>query len=203
MLLLEWEIEGRCSVTFAVKILMPRKALRRSHAPGIIMYAVKNAFSAIEKMNTIGAAKCTAAAKTGATAAGRPGGSGRGEERESTMSKKVLIVDDEEDVRLFLRDFLSDRDFIVETAANGEEALGKFMQMLPDVTLLDIMMPGMDGLECLEQIKKKSPQSTVIMITALKDESRMVKAKKLGAHDYIVKPFSLNYLETELSKILD
>lgn len=119
------------------------------------------------------------------------------------MPKKVLIVDDEEDVRLFLRDFLSDRDFTVETAANGEEALEKFVKDFPDVTLLDIMMPGMDGLECLEQIKKKSPKSTVIMITALKDESRMVKAKKLGAHDYIVKPFSLNYLETELTKLLD
>jgi DNA-binding response OmpR family regulator len=116
--------------------------------------------------------------------------------------KKVLIVDDEEDVRMFLRDFLSDREFIVETAANGEEGLQKFITELPDVTLLDIMMPGMDGLECLEHIKKKSPKSTVIMITALKDESRMVKAKKLGAHDYIVKPFSLSYLETELGKIL-
>lgn len=116
--------------------------------------------------------------------------------------KKVLIVDDEEDVRLFLRDFLSDREFIVETAGNGEEGLEKFSKINPDITLLDIMMPGMDGLECLEQIKKKSPKSTVIMITALKDESRMVKAKKLGAHDYIVKPFSLNYLEAELAKLL-
>lgn len=119
------------------------------------------------------------------------------------MPKRILIVDDEEDVRMFLHDFLSDRDFIVDTAANGEEAIEKFSQAVPDVTLLDIMMPGMDGLQCLEQIKKKFPKSTVIMITALKDESRMVKAKKLGAHDYIVKPFSLNYLETELSKLLN
>ncbi len=116
--------------------------------------------------------------------------------------KKVLIVDDEEDVRLFLRDFLSDRDFDVETAGTAEEALEKFDKVKPDITLLDIMMPGMDGLQCLEAIKAKSPQSTVIMITALKDENRMVKAKKLGAHDYILKPFSLNYLESELEKLL-
>ena len=116
--------------------------------------------------------------------------------------KKILIVDDEEDVRMFLRDFLNDRDFEVDTAGSGEEALEKFPSFLPDITLLDIMMPGMDGLQCLEEIKNKFPKSVVIMITALKDEVRMAKAKKLGAHDYVVKPFSLNYLEIELDKLL-
>lgn len=118
------------------------------------------------------------------------------------MSKKILIVDDEEDVRLFLRDFLSDRDFDVQTAGSGEEALEKFPVFKPDIMLLDIMMPGMDGLQCLEEVKKLAPKTIVIMITALKDEARMAKAKKFGAHDYVVKPFSLNYLETELEKIL-
>lgn len=113
-----------------------------------------------------------------------------------------MIVDDEEDVRLFLRDFLSDRDFDVQTAGSGEEALEKFSSFDADIILLDIMMPGMDGLKCLEEIKKITPKTVVIMITALKDEARMATAKKLGAHDYVVKPFSLNYLETELEKIL-
>lgn len=116
--------------------------------------------------------------------------------------KKVLIVDDEDDVRLFLRDFLCDREFDVETASNGEEALDKFPQFKPDIILLDIMMPGLDGLQCLEHIRKKDTKVVVIMITALKDEARMSQAKKLGAHDYIVKPFSLNYLEAEIEKIL-
>ncbi len=106
-------------------------------------------------------------------------------------------------MRLFLRDFLSDRDFDVETACSGEEALQKFPDCKPEIMLLDIMMPGMDGLQCLEEVKKISPSTTVIMITALKDEARMSKAKKLGAHDYIVKPFSLSYLETEIDKILN
>ncbi len=118
------------------------------------------------------------------------------------MSKKVLIVDDEEDVRLFLADFISERDFHVETAGTGEEALEKFRAKAYDIVLMDIMMPGMDGLEALEKIKKTHPATVVIMITALKDEVRMAKAKKLGASDYIVKPFSLNYLETELEKIM-
>ena len=117
--------------------------------------------------------------------------------------KKILIVDDEDDVRLFLADFISERDFGVETAADGEEAVEKVKKTKYDVILLDIMMPGMDGMACLEKIKKLSPSTVVIMITALKDETRMAAAKKLGAAQYIVKPFSLNYLETELLKFLE
>jgi DNA-binding response OmpR family regulator len=130
----------------------------------------------------------------------------RAEAHEEAMSdmKRILIVDDEEDVRMFLRDFLSERDFHVDTAASGEEALERFdsPSTKPDITLLDIMMPGMDGLECLEKIKKNFPKTTVIMITALKDENRIAHAQKLGAQDYIIKPFSLSYLEAELEKLL-
>lgn len=118
-------------------------------------------------------------------------------------TKKVLVVDDEDDVRLFLQDFLSERDLQVGAAASGEEALDAIEQSVPDIILLDLMMPGMDGLECLEQIKKKHPEVNVIMITALNDEARVAKAKKLGAHNYILKPFSLSYLETELTKLLE
>ena len=118
------------------------------------------------------------------------------------MAKKILVVDDEDDVRLFLQDFLSERALQVEGAGSGEEALQKVEKNRPDIVLLDIMMPGMDGLQCLEEIKKKYPQTTVIMITALKDENRISQAQKLGAHNYIVKPFSLGYLETELMKLI-
>ena len=118
--------------------------------------------------------------------------------------KKILIVDDEEDVRLFLADFLGERDFLVETAGDAEEALAKFKAgNRYDIVLLDIMMPGMDGIACLEKIKEIAPKTVVIMITALKDENRMNTAKKLGAAQYIVKPFSLNYLETELLRLLE
>src|SRR5437773_258997 len=77
----------------------------------------------------------------------RPAKRARGEGLGMAL-KKILIVDDEEDVRLFLRDFLSDRDFAVETASGGQEALEKFAGFKPDLILLDIMMPGMDGMEC-------------------------------------------------------
>ena len=118
------------------------------------------------------------------------------------MQKKILIVDDEEDVRLFLADFIGDLDFCVDTAVDGLEAIEKTVRTQYDVVLLDVMMPRMDGIACLEKIKKLSPETAIIMITALMDEKRMSAAKKLGAAQYIVKPFSLNYLETELLNLL-
>lgn len=117
-------------------------------------------------------------------------------------SKKILVVDDEEDVRLFLQDFLQDREWKVLGAGSGEEALSLMAKEQPDIVLLDIMMPGMDGLEVLERIKRDYPHTNVIMITALNDEVRIHKAKQLGAHNYILKPFSLSYLEKELLGLL-
>lgn len=117
-------------------------------------------------------------------------------------TKKILVVDDEDDVRLFLQDFLSERDLNVLSAATGEEALEIVEREQPDIVLLDLMMPGMDGIECLEKIKKMYPNTNIIMITALNDEVRVARARKLGAHNYILKPFSLGYLETELMKLI-
>ncbi|MDP3921687.1 MAG: response regulator [Candidatus Omnitrophota bacterium] len=118
-------------------------------------------------------------------------------------TRKILVVDDEDDVRLFLQDFLSEREFEVSAAASGEEAVSLVRASTPDIVLLDIMMPGMDGLACLEAIKKEQPKTNVIMITALNDDSRIAKAKKLGAYNYILKPFSLGYLESELMRLID
>lgn len=116
--------------------------------------------------------------------------------------KKILVVDDEEDVRMFLKDFLDERDLEVKTAHHGVEAL-KVLETFPaDIILLDIMMPEMDGLDTLKEVKKTHPNAIVIMITALKENQRIEAAQKLGAHNYIIKPFSLQYLESELSKLL-
>ena len=119
------------------------------------------------------------------------------------MSKSILIVDDEDDVRLFLEDFLKDRNMDVVTAGSGKKALEAMEKKPADLVLLDIMMPGMDGLECLEHIKKQYPQTKVVMVTALKDESRIARARELGAIDYIMKPFSLSFLESELTRFIN
>lgn len=116
--------------------------------------------------------------------------------------KKILIVDDEEDVRIFLKDFLDEHDLDVKTAANGVQALEVLETFPADIVLLDIMMPEMDGIECLRHLRKKYPKAVVIMITALKDDAKIEAATKLGAQNYIIKPFSLQYLESEMSKLI-
>ena len=114
----------------------------------------------------------------------------------------VLVVDDTPDNLALMAELLGER-YRVKVANSGERALKAAQsEPVPDLVLLDIMMPGMDGLECLEILKKKHPKTAIIMITALKDEARIATAKRLGALQYIIKPFSLSYLESELLKLL-
>ncbi|OGW81387.1 MAG: hypothetical protein A2Z83_02035 [Omnitrophica bacterium GWA2_52_8] len=123
--------------------------------------------------------------------------------KDDSRMKRILVVDDEDDVRLFLQDFLVERNLTVDAADNGKRALEMMQKQQYDIVLLDVMMPEMDGMSCLEKIKSLYPKTKVIMITALKDEERIQRATKLGATQYIIKPFSLGYLESELMKMID
>lgn len=108
------------------------------------------------------------------------------------MSKTILVVDDEKDIRISLTGILEDEGYHVLTAASGTEALEGVQQDLPDLILLDIWMPGMDGLETLEKLKILFPKITVIMISGHGTIETAVKATKLGAFDFIEKPLSLD-----------
>jgi two-component system response regulator (stage 0 sporulation protein F) len=114
------------------------------------------------------------------------------------MDKKILIVDDEEKIRTLLEKFLTKKGYQALTATNGQEAIEKVKTDSPQVVLMDIRMPGMDGLTAMKKIKEVSPKTGVIMITGVKDEEVAKKAMELEAFDYITKPFDLNYLETSL-----
>ncbi len=107
------------------------------------------------------------------------------------MSKTILVVDDEKDIRISLTGILEDEGYQVMTAASGVEALEAVRQDLPDLILLDIWMPGMDGLETLERLKTIFPQLTVIMISGHGTIETAVRTTKLGAFDFIEKPLSL------------
>ena len=109
---------------------------------------------------------------------------------------KILVVDDEIEVVQLLRDFLTSKGYEVYTALNGAEALAVVKEAKPDIVLLDIIMPGMGGIDTLKEIKKIDPTTAVIMVTALIDEELANRAVKLGAFDYIVKPINIDYLET-------
>ena len=117
---------------------------------------------------------------------------------------KILVVDDEEEICELTRSFLRKKNYCTLGATNQEEAIDVVRKEKPHLVLLDVRLGGESGLEVLRQIKQVEPATRVIMVTALNDEESMNEAKASGADDYIIKPFTADYLnETILKKIAD
>ena len=116
---------------------------------------------------------------------------------------KLLIVDDEPEICDFLKSFFEERNYEVNTATSGEEALKEVEQFKPTVVLLDIKMPGMDGVKALEAIKAKHARTKVIMVTALETRDKIEECLRLGADNYITKPLSLEYLENDVREKIE
>ncbi len=112
--------------------------------------------------------------------------------------RKILIIDDEMEVCELLADFLKLQGYHTFKASRAKDGLSLAESEKPDVVLLDIMMPEIDGLECLQRIRKSSPESIVIMVSGLKDEKIAKEAIRRGAYDYIAKPFDLSYLKENI-----
>jgi DNA-binding response OmpR family regulator len=104
------------------------------------------------------------------------------------MKPRILIVDDEKEFTESLAERLSLRDYDVSTAFSGEEALEKIKTYNLDVVILDIQMPGLDGIETLRKIKEIKPLTEVIMLTAHATAETAIKGLQLGALDYLMKP---------------
>ena len=117
------------------------------------------------------------------------------------MKQRILTVDDELSIIRFLRSNLEDRGYTVISATNGEEALHMIEMELPDLIILDVMMPKMDGFEVCRQLREWS-QIPIIMLSARGDEKDKVRCLDLGADDYIVKPFGANELIARVSAVL-
>jgi DNA-binding NtrC family response regulator len=107
---------------------------------------------------------------------------------------KVLVVDDEEDFVKTLSDRMALRDMKPDVALNGEEALKKVEEGEPTVMVLDLKMPGMDGLDVLRQVKKAYPKTQVIILTGKGTKKDQEEARKLGAFAYLQKPVELDTL---------
>ena len=114
--------------------------------------------------------------------------------------KKLLVVDDEVEICEFLRSFFEDRNYDVATAHSGAAALEQVEKVMPHIVLLDVHMPGMDGMAVLKKIKEKYPVMKVIMVTALETREKIEEAMRLGADNYITKPLSLEYLEKDVQE---
>lgn len=113
-------------------------------------------------------------------------------------TNNILIVDDEPDVRELLSKFLRRRGYEVNTASDGPSALEAIRDGHPDIVLLDIRLPKMDGLSVLAHLRDESDNVAVITMSGSADEETARKSLELGAADFITKPFNLPYLETSL-----
>ena len=116
----------------------------------------------------------------------------------------VLVVDDAAFMRLSLKQILEKNGHtMIAEAADGLEAITKYTEYKPDVTILDITMPEMNGLDALAHIKEKDPNAKVIICSALGQQEQLARAIQLGAKDFIVKPFEADRMIAALNQVLE
>jgi two-component system nitrogen regulation response regulator GlnG len=118
------------------------------------------------------------------------------------QNPKILIVDDEENIRWVFKKAFGKKDFLVDTASSGEEALNKIQNNDYLAVFTDIFMEGMTGLELLKQVKKTKPDIKVVVMTAQDTMNNTIEAMRLGAHDYISKPFDFDEIFALVDKAL-
>ncbi|RLF60974.1 MAG: sigma-54-dependent Fis family transcriptional regulator, partial [Thermoplasmata archaeon] len=114
----------------------------------------------------------------------------------------IFVIDDEEVIREGIAVAL-ERDYSIKPFGTAESALENMEHDSPDLVLLDIGLPGMDGIQALKEIKSRDSDIPVIMITAYEDVQTVISAMKLGAHDYVVKPIHMDALEVSIRNVLE
>ena len=119
------------------------------------------------------------------------------------MAKKILLVDDAQFMREMIKKILTDNGYTeVYQAVDGADGVAKFGELAPDLVLMDITMPNMDGLEALKTIRANNPGATVVMCSAMGQEAMVMDAIKSGAKDFIVKPFKPDRVLKTVTSIL-
>ncbi|HNX91772.1 MAG TPA: response regulator [Candidatus Omnitrophota bacterium] len=119
------------------------------------------------------------------------------------MAKRILVVDDAPIIRLMVKDILQYNGYeVCGEGANGKEAVEKYKELKPDLVTLDIIMPEMDGIEALKEILAYDSAARVVMVTAIDQRESLIKAIRIGATDYIVKPFENERVISAVKKAL-
>ena len=119
------------------------------------------------------------------------------------MSKKIMLVDDAAFMRMTIKNYLTKAGYTdILEASDGQIAYETYQKEKPDLVLMDITMPNMDGIQALEAIKKFDPDARVVMCSAMGQESMVIEAIKLGAKDFVVKPFKQDRILEAVEKIL-
>src|SRR5262245_45295944 len=119
------------------------------------------------------------------------------------MRMTILIVDDEKTIRWSLGEGLRKAGFEILEAASGEEGVQLFADKSPDCVLLDMKLPGIDGIEVLRRMRKENAEVPVIVMTAYGDVERAVEAMKIGAYDFVTKPFMIEKMKVTIEHALE
>ena len=116
---------------------------------------------------------------------------------------KILIVDDAAFMRMMIKDILTKNGYeIAAEAENGQKAVEKYAETKPDLVLMDITMPEMDGIQALKKIKEKDPNASVIMCSAMGQQAMVIESIQAGAKDFIVKPFQADRVLEAVKKVV-
>ncbi len=118
------------------------------------------------------------------------------------MKKTILIVEDDTGIRVILQDALSDQGYDVTTAVDGEKGLELALALKPNLIILDVMLPLMDGFEILKRVRQEGLTSPILMLTVKDEEVDKVLGLELGADDYVTKPFSLKELSARVKALI-
>ena len=119
------------------------------------------------------------------------------------MGKNVLICDDAAFMRMMIKDILSKNGYnVVGEAENGAVAVDKYSELKPDLVLMDITMPEMDGIQALKKIKEKDANASVIMCSAMGQQAMVIESIQSGARDFIVKPFQADRVLEAVKKVI-
>lgn len=119
------------------------------------------------------------------------------------MSATVLIVDDAAFMRMMLKDVLTKNQFtVIGEAENGFIAVQKHTELKPDLTIMDITMPEMDGIQAVKEIRRKDPMARIIMCSAMGQQAMVIEAIQSGAKDFVVKPFKADRVVEAVTKAL-
>ena len=119
------------------------------------------------------------------------------------MAKNILICDDAAFMRMMIKDILSKNGYnVVGEAENGAKAVEKYAELKPDLVLMDITMPEMDGIQALKKIKESDPSALVIMCSAMGQQAMVIESIQAGAKDFIVKPFQADRVIEAVKKVV-
>ena len=119
------------------------------------------------------------------------------------MAKNILICDDAAFMRMMIKDILSKNGYnVAGEAENGAKAVEKYAELKPDLVLMDITMPEMDGIQALKKIKESDPSALVIMCSAMGQQAMVIESIQAGAKDFIVKPFQADRVLEAVRKVV-